>query len=173
MKPKRWNRAPVKTEALFGALVDVGALRFPKLELPAHSDIARLSARIERALKSGSGRLPGTAAQLIQARRAALRLEVSQLGERAGMSLRTLSGLESGRIAPVEVQPEAYGKLLITLGIAFEQYVVVHSRSVKPRARGAYRRAALKDRHERSGPTASSGPASHGWLARLAEAMKH
>lgn len=173
MKPRRLAQASVKTEAIFGALIDVGALRFPKLEVPSDSDVARLSARMKGALKNGSSRRLWTAAELIRARRAALRLGAPQLGERAGISIRTLGGLESGRISPVEVQPEAFGKLLMALGIEFEQYVDVHGRSIKPRAKGAYRRVALKDRRDRSGPTASSGPASRGWLARLAEAMKH
>lgn len=172
MKPKKMGHSLAMMEALFGSLVDAGDLRFPKLEVPSGSDIARLSARMESALKSGTGRPLGTAAELIRARRAALRLGASQLGARAGMSLRTLGGLESGRIAPVEVQPEAFGALLAALGIEFEQYVGVHGRSVKPSARGAYRRVALKDRRDRSGPAASPGYASRGWLARLAASMK-
>lgn len=172
MKPKRSPRASVNAEALFGALVDVGALRFPKMEAPSDSDITRLSARVGDALKSSLGGKSGTIAELIRARRAALKLRASQLGERVGISLRTLGGLESGQIAPVEVQPETFGKLLLSLDIAFEEYVVLHGRSVKPKARSAYRRAALKDRREGSGVPFSLAPASRGWLARLAEVMK-
>lgn len=171
MKADEERSMAKKTLRLFRALVDGGALSFPELGQP-QSPTETLSARMREALSGHAANDDANAADLLKARRKVLKLELAALAKKAELSLSTLRALESGRLAPADIQPEIFGRVLLVLGIRFEAYLDVHGRSVQPRKGRSYRSAALKRRHERRGPGPRAAAPRSDWLTRLAEAMK-
>jgi transcriptional regulator with XRE-family HTH domain len=170
MKANEDRSMAKKTLRLFRALVDDGSLSFPELG-PSSSSTETLSARMREALSGNIENDDANAADLLKARRKVLKLEVTALARKAELSLTTLRALESGRLAPTDIQPEVFGRVLLALGVGFEAYLDVHGRSVRPRKGRSNRSAALKRRHERRPEPRAAAPGSD-WLTRLAEALK-
>lgn len=167
---EKWSEAK-KTLHLFRALVDGGFLSFPDVGRPSSSP-ASLSARMKETLSGNAANGNANAAGLIRARRQVLKLDLAALARKAELSLSTLRALESGRLVPTDIQPEVFGRVLLTLGVGFEAYLDVHGGSARLGKGRSYRSAALKRRHERRRPGPRAAASGSDWLTRLAEAMR-
>lgn len=168
MNPRDGRQTEGNLERLFGALIDAGTLSFPKLEEPRALE-EPLAIRMREALHGNRSGAAPTAAELVRARRRMLKLDVATVAGKAELSPATVRAIESGRTAPTDLQPEVFAKLLTLLGIGFESYLDVHTRSIRPGRERSHRSAALRERRSRS---VGSAAIVSGWLTRLAEAMK-
>lgn len=163
--------SPDDVERLFRGLVDSGELRFPKEGRGSTNDSEKLSRRLEDALRGKHRVSVSSAAELLRVERQKVQLKASRVAQVADISLDTYEALESGRLNPPELRPEAFARVLKALGIGLEVYLGVHGKSARlGTARNLTKEAALK--HRPASRKSLRPLLSASWLAKLSDAMQ-